>query len=456
MKQGYDFHPSILRAYDIRGILGETLSDEDAYYIGRSYGSFIADGSSRRVCVGFDGRLSSPALEEKLVRGLQECGVDVIRVGLGPTPMLYFAVNFLKADGGIMITGSHNPPTHNGFKMMKSKLPLFGEEILRLGKIAAEGEFVNGAGSVDFEDIRDEYIKHLADTFANNKELSVAWDPGNGAAGQITRDLSKNIGGTHYLINDKIDGTFPAHHPDPSDAKNMQQLIALVKQENCDLGIAFDGDGDRIGVIDNNGNMVNGDQLMAIFATDALKEHNGGTVIADVKASQMLFDVVEQNGGNGIMWKTGHSHIKTKMAEENAVFAGEVSGHIFFRDNFGFDDGPYAAVKLLNIVASSDKTLSDIIDQLPKAYSTAEIRVHVLEENKFKIVENIKNKAHDLGANINDIDGVRALMAEGWFLVRASNTEAALVMRCEASNEADLAILQDRVFGLLKDEGVKV
>jgi phosphomannomutase len=453
--ESYNFHPSILRAYDIRGILDETLSADDAYYLGKAYGTFIADGGPKRVCVGFDGRLSSPILEEKIVRGMQETGVEIIRIGLGPTPMLYFSVQHFKADGGIMITGSHNPPKHNGFKMMHGKLPLYGDDIQKLGAIAANGEFVKGSGAVAFEDVKEDYLEHLINAFnKSSKKLKVAWDAGNGAAGEVMAELTQNLGGTHILLNEKIDGTFPAHHPDPSVLANMQQLIDVVKGQNCDLGIAFDGDGDRVGVIDNAGNMIFGDQLMVLFAEDILAKNPGETVIADVKASQILFDEIAKNGGRPIMWKTGHSLIKTKMFAEDAILAGEMSGHIFFKENFGFDDGIYAAVKLLNIAAGLPNSLADKINTLPKTFNTPEIRVHVDEKIKFALVEEIKKEVIESGANVNDVDGVRALIGDGWWLIRASNTEAALVLRCEAASEMGLQTLKDSIFGLLKKRGV--
>jgi phosphomannomutase len=454
-KQMHDFTPSILRAYDIRGILGESLSAEDAYYIGKAFGTFIADGAPKKVCVGFDGRHSSPELEARLVRGLQETGAEVIRVGLGPTPMLYFAVQHFGADGGIMITGSHNPPSHNGFKMMGAKLPVFGDDILKLGDIAAEGEFVSGSGVVSFEDVKADFQAHLLGAY-EAADLKVAWDAGNGAAGEAMVSLTEKLAGTHILLNEKIDGTFPSHHPDPSVLENMQQLIDVVLEKECDLGIAFDGDGDRIGVIDNKGNMLYGDQLMGLYAEDVLSKNPGGTVIADVKTSQVLYDEIARLGGKPIMWKTGHSLIKTKMAEENAVLGGEMSGHIFFAENFGFDDALYAAVKLLNIVAHFDSDLASKVDSFPKMCSTPEIRMYVDEAAKFQIVDDIKSEAVAAGLDVNDVDGVRALNSDGWWLVRASNTEAALVVRCESATDSGLSNLKNRIFGMLRAHGVEV
>ena len=340
MTNKHNFHQSILRAYDIRGIVDETISAMDALFIGRAFGTFIArNAKGKRVCVAFDGRHSSPSFEEAVVEGLVETGAEVIRVGRGPTPMLYFAVKYLKADAGIMITGSHNPPTHNGCKMMLDKLPLSDAEIQTLGKFAANGDFESGSGSVSFEEVFDEYVASLEGAFnKGGKDLKIAWDAGNGASGEAMAALVKKIGGEHIMLNEKIDGDFPAHHPDPSDPKNMEQLKQAVLENNCDLGIAFDGDGDRIGALDGKGRMIMGDQLMVLLARDVLEKIPGATVIADVKSSQVLFDEVERSGGKPLMWKTGHSLIKYKMAEIGSELAGEVSGHIFYKANNCFDD----------------------------------------------------------------------------------------------------------------------
>ncbi len=450
----YKFNKSILRAYDIRGITGETLSLKDAFYLGKSFGSYLESGA--KICVAFDGRHSSPALEEELVKGLLSTGAEVIRVGRGPTPMLYFSVKYLKADGGIMITGSHNPPDHNGFKMMLAALPLHGDQILELGKIAEDGAFKNGSGSVSFEDVKSDYLSHLLSAVKDGEELKIAWDAGNGAAGEMMKDLTDKLPGTHILLNEKIDGDFPAHHPDPSVEENMQQLIAVVKGENCDLGIAFDGDGDRIGVVDAAGKMIFGDQLMVLYARDILKEHPGGKIIADVKASQVLFDDIKAHGGVPIIYKCGHSLIKTKMHEVGAPFAGEMSGHVFFADNFGFDDGLYAAIKLINILANSAEKIGDIIDNLPKTYSTPEIRFEVDEARKFAIVEAVKEDLQSENAEISDIDGVRVLSKDGWWLLRASNTQAVLVARCESESEAGLEKLKKHLSGILAKNAVEI
>ncbi len=455
--KNYKFNPYILRAYDIRGIVGETLSEEDAYYLGRSLAAFVlGKNTGKKICIGFDGRFSSPKLEEKIVRGLMESGMDVIRIGLCPTPMLYFSVKHLGASGGIMITGSHNPPSHNGFKMMLEKLPVYGDDIQELGSIAERGDFLDGKGSVSFEDVKDAYMKHLLKAFAGGRELKIAWDAGNGATGNVMKELTENLPGKHFLLNEKIDGNFPSHHPDPSVAENMEQLIEMVEKEHCDLGIAFDGDGDRIGVVDNQGRIIWGDQLMSFFAEDILQKHKGETIIADVKASQTLFDEIARNGGKPLMWKTGHSLIKTKMFETRAILAGEMSGHVFFKDNNGFDDGLYAAIQIINIVSKSKEPLSKKLDALPHVFNTPEIRVDVDDAKKFTVVEAIKISAKKDGLEVNDIDGVRVRLDGGWWLVRASNTQAALVVRCEANSQNRLTEIKTDVFERLASGGIKI
>jgi len=454
----HNFHPSILRAYDIRGIVDKTINVNDAHYIGRAFGTYVArNAKGKKICVGFDGRHSSPDFEAAIVEGLISTGADVIRVGRGPTPMLYHAVKYLMADAGIMITGSHNPPSHNGCKMMLDKLPLKDEEIQLLGSMAASGDFINGSGSVSFEEVFDEYVKSLSDAFkSGGKRLKIAWDAGNGASGEAMEELTKYIPGEHAILNEKIDGDFPAHHPDPSVEENMEQLKNAVLENGCDLGIAFDGDGDRIGALDGKGRMIMGDQLMVLLARDVLAQHEGAIVIADVKSSQVLFDEVAKAGGKPLMWKTGHSLIKYKMAEVGAQLAGEVSGHIFYRANNCFDDGLYAAVRLLNILAFSNESLAEMLDSIPKTFSTAEGRIDVADERKFKVIEEIKIKVQHEGADVNDIDGLRVNTKDGWWLLRASNTQAALVSRCESSSAEGLKRLEAGLKQYLAGSGVNI
>ena len=435
------FDATILREYDIRGVIDQTLSTADAHFIGRAFGTTIAGQGGKRVCVGYDGRLSSPMLELALVDGLVQCGLQVDRIGLGPTPMLYFAVNAFEADGGVMISGSHNPPEYNGFKFMTAAGSFYGEDIQNLGKIAASGQFFDGTGASENRPILDRYVERIAADFHGDRSLKVAWDAGNGAAGHAMELLCAKLPGTHVLLNEEIDGHFPAHHPDPTVPENLEQLQQAVAADRCDLGIAFDGDGDRIGVVDGKGRILWGDQLMILLAEDVLASRPGATIIADVKASQTLFDEVARRGGKPLMWRTGHSLIKAKMAETGAPLAGEMSGHIFFADRYyGYDDALYAAVRLLRFLARSNSTLSDIYDGLPHPINTPELRFPCADDRKFAVIEEVRNRlASTAGAQVIDIDGVRVQTDNGWWLLRASNTQDVLVARCEAMDEAGLA-----------------
>jgi phosphomannomutase len=455
--RGHKFNPTILREYDIRGIVGKTLSRADAHAIGRGFGTVVRRAGGTRVCVGYDGRLSSPELEAALVEGLAACGLSVWRIGRGPTPMLYFSRFALQADAGIMVTGSHNPPDYNGFKMVLGKDSFFGGQILDMGKLVAAGDFVDGRGTVEDRPVFDAYVDRLLqDLDPGIANLAVAWDAGNGAAGDVMVALTDRLPGRHVLLNETIDGTFPAHHPDPTVAENLEQLKACVLREKCDLGVAFDGDGDRIGVLDGRGRIVWGDQLMLLFARDILKTHPGATIIADVKASQVLFDEIARAGGKPLMWKTGHSLIKTKMAELGAPFAGEMSAHLFFADRYyGFDDALYAAVRLLGIVGASGQSLAAFRDGLPRVVNTPEIRFPCAEDRKAAVIDEVRARLAAAGADMTEIDGVRVRTADGWWLLRASNTQDVLVARCEAGDEAGLARLAAALTAQLAASGLK-
>lgn len=453
----HTFHPTVLREYDIRGITGETLSAEDARAVGASFGTMLVEGGARDVAVGYDGRLTSPELEAAVVDGLASTGLEVIRVGRGPTPMLYFAVWHLETGGGIMVTGSHNPPAHNGFKMMKGRKAFYGDDIKRLGKIAAAGAWEAGPapGAVRQVSVMDAYVAKLADAYNGAKDLTVAWDAGNAAAGEAMELLTAKLPGTHILLNAEIDGTFPNHHPDPTEAKNLVQLQEAVAANSCDLGIAFDGDGDRIGVVDGEGAILWADQMLAVLAAEVLEENPGATIIADVKASQVLFDEVARLGGTPLMWKTGHSLIKSKMAETGAPLAGEMSGHIFYADRYyGFDDALYAAVRLIGILSRGSESLADIRKRLPQVCNTPEIRIECPEDRKFAAIEETRARLAQAGANVDGIDGVRVLTSDGWWLLRASNTQAVLVARCEAADEAGLGRLKAEVAAQLEAAGI--
>ncbi|GBR50264.1 phosphomannomutase [Acetobacter pomorum] len=447
------FEATSLREYDIRGIVGKTLSTDDAFAIGRTFGSIVRRNGGKRLVVGYDGRLSSPLLEEALVRGALECGLNVVRVGRGPTPMLYYGAVALKADGAIMVTGSHNPPDHNGFKITLAGKPFFGAQIRELGNLSARGDVVPaGKGTVRDVDIREEYVERLVkDYIGGQRKLKVVWDNGNSSAGEVLEMLVEKLPGEHIVLNAKIDGTFPAHHPDPTVASNLEQLIASVRENKADLGIAFDGDADRIGVVDNTGGILWGDQLLILLARDVLRSHPGATIIADVKASQVLFDEVAHAGGKPLMWRTGHSLIKSKMAETGSPLAGEMSGHIFFADKwYGFDDGLYAGVRVLDIVARMDAPLSAFREALPKTISTPEVRFECDDRRKFKVIEDVAARLRKEGADVSEIDGVRVNTPNGWWLLRASNTQAVLVARAEGRTEADLACLKDALIKQLE------
>jgi phosphomannomutase len=446
---GHEFNRTILREYDIRGVVGETLSDADAHAIGRSFAAILAETGGRRVAVGRDGRLSSPSLEAALVDGLAGSGIDVVRIGLGPTPMLYYAVNTLTVDGGIMVTGSHNPADYNGFKMMLGKKSFFGADIQRLGQIAAAGRFPVGAGLVEERAVQDAYVERILHDYDGERPLHVAWDAGNGATGDVLKKLVAKLPGKHVLLNETIDGHFPAHHPDPTEPKNLVELQAAVAREGCDIGIAFDGDGDRIGVVDGQGRILWGDQFMVLLAADVIATRPGATIIADVKASQVFFDEVARLGGMPLMWRTGHSLIKTKMAEIGAPLAGEMSGHIFYADRYyGYDDALYAAVRLLGILGRTADSLATLRDRLPQVVNTPELRFACADTRKFAVIDEVRARLRQAGAAVSDIDGVRVKTADGWWLLRASNTQDVLVARAEASDEAGLA----RLKGLLADE----
>ncbi len=452
---GHRFHSTILREYDIRGVVGETLSAADALAVGRSFAVALKEAGGKTIAVGRDGRLSSPELEAALVAGLSGSGIDVVRVGLGPTPMLYFAAFTLAVDAGIMVTGSHNPPTHNGFKLVLGKKPFFAKDIQRLGAIAASGDFQQGSGRISERAVLDAYVARLLQDYDGTRPLTVAWDAGNGAAGEAMQLLTAKLPGRHILLNAEIDGRFPAHHPDPTEEKNLVQLQDTVRREGCDLGIAFDGDGDRIGIVDGKGRILWGDQFMVLMARDIIRAKPGATIIADVKASQVLFDEVARMGGNPLMWRTGHSLIKSKMAETGAPLAGEMSGHIFYADRYyGFDDALYAAVRVLGIVARGDQSLAQFRDSLPGVVNTPELRFPCSEQRKFAVIDEVRARLEQAGAALSAIDGVRVKTDGGWWLLRASNTQDVLVARAEARDEAGLTKLKGLLSEQLRASGI--
>jgi phosphomannomutase len=452
---GHRFDPTILREYDIRGIVGETLHEADAYALGGAYAKVLNENGGRAVAVGRDGRLSSPALEAALVDGLIASGIDVLRIGLGPTPMLYFAGHTLGVDGALMVTGSHNPGSHNGFKLMLGTKSMYGEDIARLGQIAATGDFVTGKGKVEARPVKDAYIDRLLKDFRGGRKLRVAWDAGNGATGEVLQAVAARLPGEHVLLNETIDGRFPAHHPDPTEPENLLQLQNIIERYSLDFGIAFDGDGDRIGVVDGDGNILWGDQLLVVLAKEIVAAQPGAQIIADVKASQVLFDEIARIGGRPLMWRTGHSLIKTKMAETGAPLAGEMSGHIFYADRYyGYDDALYAAIRLLSILSQTDESLAAMRRKLPAVVNTPELRIPCADTRKFAVIDEVKTRLKQAGAKVSDIDGARVSTPDGWWLLRASNTQAVLVARAEAADKAGLNRLIAQLSAQLGKSGV--
>ncbi len=459
MSEGYKFDPTVLREYDIRGIVGQNLGHDDAHAVGRAIGTIVAEEGGSSVATGYDGRHSSPELEKALVDGLLESGMTVKRMGRGPTPMLYYTAKMLDTDGGVMITGSHNPPQYNGIKMLtRDKGALYGDHIRRIGRIAAEGAYAEGKGQAQKVDILDNYVERLMRDFTagDRRRLSVAWDAGNGAAGDAVAKMAARLPGQHETLFTDIDGDFPNHHPDPSVPNNLSDLIHCVREKNCDVGLAFDGDGDRLGVVDDKGRIISGDQLLALYAQDVLKTHPGAPIIADVKASLVLFEEIERLGGKPVMWKTGHSLIKAKMKEIESPLAGEMSGHIIFADKYyGYDDALYAAVRVLDYLARRNEPLSELYDRLPQTETTPEVRFPCSEERKFKVIEEVRDRLADSDAEVNAIDGVRVSTQDGWWLLRASNTQDVLVARCEAKTPEGLERLKQLLVDQLEKSGLE-
>ncbi len=448
------FDPTLLREYDIRGVVGDTLSADDARAIGRSFGTLVARAGGKRVAVGYDGRLSSPMLEAAVVEGLNAVGVDALRVGLGPTPMLYYASATEEVAGGIQITGSHNPPDYNGFKMVFEGRPFFGADIQRIGAMAAAGDWNVGEGTSEQVDIVDAYVARLLEGFGGGA-FRIGWDAGNGAAGTVIEKLTAKLPGEHHLLFTNIDGHFPNHHPDPTVEANLADLRKLVAEKSLDFGVAFDGDGDRIGAIDGEGRVIWGDQLLQIFAAAVLKDQPGATIIADVKASQALFDRVSELGGTPLMWKTGHSLIKAKMKETGSPLAGEMSGHIFFADRYyGYDDAPYAAVRLIEAATKLGKSVTELRGAMAPMVNTPELRFQVDESRKFTIIDEVLDRLTASGETVDRTDGARVRTEDGWWLLRASNTQDVLVARAEAKDEAALARLIAAIDDQLARSGV--
>ncbi len=438
--------PNIFREYDIRGIVGTQLTDETVATLARALGTFYRKNDAKKIVIGYDARESSPRFCELMKNGLNASGCDVLLIGMVPTPMLYHAVYTMEVDGGVMITGSHNPPDHNGFKICLGKGTLFGAQIQEIKQIAFAGEFAQGSGTVSEENHLNAYcLDVVSNVKMGGRKLKVVVDSGNGMGGVTGIPIFQVLGINMIELFSKPDSTFPNHHPDPTVVENLQHLIRAVQEFEADFGIAFDGDADRIGVVDENGRIIWGDELMVLLSRAVLREKPGSTIIAEVKCSQRLFDDIKAKGGKAVMWKAGHSLIKAKMKETGAALAGEMSGHIFFADRyFGFDDAAYAGARLMELMSKTEGPLSALLSDLPETFSTPELRVDCSDEKKFEVVRRVADefsKTHE----VLTIDGARILFEKGWGLVRASNTQAILVLRFEAETEDDLIEIQQTV-----------
>lgn len=438
---------NVFREYDIRGVAERDLTDSFARELGRALGTFQRRLGHQSIGLGRDCRLSSPRLHGELLDGLVEAGLHVVDIGVVPTPMLYFSVFHLDLDGGVMVTGSHNPPGDNGFKMMRGKASLYGADIVALRTLMQTRDYeLPGGGSVEERDLLPAYTGFMKGNISLARtDVRFAIDAGNGAGGPTALAAMRTLGLSPVPLLCEMDGRFPVHHPDPTEMHNLELLIRTVRERNLEFGIAFDGDADRIGVVDARGDVIWGDRLLIIFARALLATTPGAAVLGEVKCSQTLYDDIAKHGGRPILWKTGHSLIKTKMKEEGALLAGEMSGHVFFADRFyGFDDAVYAALRLVEIMAASKVPLHALLEDVPKTYSTPELRVDCPDEEKFAIVEKVL--AHYRATHtVVDVDGARVLFDGGWGLVRASNTQAVLVMRFEADSEARLAEIRNDV-----------
>ena len=452
------FAPAILREYDIRGTVGRNLGTADAYAVGRGFATRVRGAGGTRVAVGRDGRLSSPELEAALVEGLTASGVDVVRIGLGPTPMLYYAEATLEVDAGIQVTGSHNPRDDNGFKMVLRHRSFYGADVQDLARIAAAGDWPDGAGSVAEADVLDAYVGRLFAGYAGGA-YRIGWDCGNGAAGPAIERLTALLPGEHHLLFTEVDGGFPNHHPDPTEEHNLADLKALVREKRLDFGIAFDGDGDRIGAVDGEGRVLWGDQLLSLLLPPVLSQLRGATVVADVKSSQLVFDRIAELGGTAVMGATGHSLMKEAMLAHHAPIAGELSGHIFFGAGanggwYGCDDAIYAAVQLIRAVHLSGCSLTELKSAMPPLVNTPDLRFAVDPARKFAVIDEVRERLEAAGTSVVAIDGVRVTTAEGWWLLRASNTQDVLTARAEAKDQSGLERLLAAIDAALVASGI--
>ncbi len=451
------YDPEILREYDIRGIVDKNLTVNTAYTIGLTFGNVVqSQSSSKTIVVGYDGRLSSPKLHEALCRGLVESGLRVTSIGMCSTPMIYFAHYYLNCDAAVMVTGSHNPPQYNGFKIVLHHNSFFADNIQKLQELTSSIELNQNNGTLEFINISKEYVVRNMQNIHLAKNLKIAWDVGNGAVGTVIENFIKALPNSeHIVINKNVDGNFPNHHPDPTVPKNLQQLIEIVLKKKCDVGFAFDGDGDRLGVIDNMGNIIWADQYMILLCKEVASLYKQPKIILDVKCSKIIFDEIKKFGCDPIMYRTGHSPIKEKMKEVKSPLSGEMSGHVCYADDFfGYDDAIYVALRLLRILEKEEHSLNDLMSRFPSSISIPETRFDVEEIRKFKIVEEIKERLLNFKGEVIDIDGIRVQNEKGWFLIRASNTQNQLTCRAEALNKKDLLSFTNLIEEQLKLSGV--
>jgi phosphomannomutase / phosphoglucomutase len=446
-------NPQIFREYDIRGVVGRDFDVADVERIGLAFGTYVRQRGGKRLAVGRDHRLSSESFRMALTKGLQATGCDVVDIGLVPTPVLYFSLFHLNTDGGCMITASHNPAEYNGIKLCVGQAALHGEEIQEIGRLAARGPFAAGTSQRTETEVLSSYIAYITNQIHLRRPLRVVVDAGNGTSGLVIQDLLRRLGCEVFELFCDVDGTFPNHHPDPTVPENLTDIIREVKARQADVGLAYDGDSDRLGVVDERGEIIWGDRLLVLFAREILSRQPGAKVIFDVKCSQVLVDDIRQHGGEPVMWMTGHSLIKRKLYAERAALAGEMSGHLFFADGyFGYDDALYASCRLLQILDRANAPISTLLADLAVTYSTPEIRVTCADEDKFGVVEQLKVafQQEDRVREVITIDGARVICTDGWGLVRASNTQPALVLRFEAATAAGLEAIQTFVMAKLR------
>lgn len=448
-------HPAILRDDGIRGIAGQTLNEADAAALGAAFGTFVAQRGGRTVALGFDGRTTSHGLAMAFARGLIATGMHVLRIGLSPTPMLYFASVWLPTDAAVMVTGSHDPPDYNGFKLTFGGRSLLRSDLQRLSDLAAASTFAPGGGLMLNRPVLDAYIERLIDDLALARPLAVAWDASNGAAGAVLTKLCTRLPGRHILLNEMVDGTFPSHHPDPTQPDALEQLRRIVIAEECDLGVAFDGDGDRIGVIDGEGRRLPTDRILLLLARDILRAHPRATVVVDVRASQTLFDEIGRLNGRIAIARAGRAPIEAKIVETGALIGGESDGHVFLGDSYyGYDDALYAALRLMNVVSRADRSLAALRDGMPQTFNLPELLLPCRENRRRTIIEEIRARLVDAGADVITVDGVRARTDDGWWLLRASARRPALVVRGEAATEAGLIRVKATLRAQLECSGV--